>query len=235
MAPSNFYTSLCNQLKTRESRIISALVEAFDLKVDEVTEVFASVEVGLTKTGKVKKARDPNKPKGPLNGYMYFSSQMREEVKELLTKKKSERTFKDSEGKKVTLELREDGTIKPTDVSKKLGVMWRALPDDEKDEWLARKDEHNKSMGHVKKAPAKKAATKKKATAKSKKGAKSKETLDSGDSDTDENEPEAPPPKDDSDSSDSDSEPEESPKPVKKAPVKKTAKKTAKGKGKGKK
>lgn len=238
MAPSSFHTALCNQLKTRESRIIDALVEKFGLESDEVKEVFASVEVGLTKTGKVKKVKDPNKPKAPLNGYLYYSTQMREEVKKLLEKKKSERTFKDGTGEKVTIELKSDGTVKkPTDISKKLGAMWRALSDDERAEWLEKTEEHNKAMGHTKKAPAKKAATKKKAPAKSKNGAKSKATVDSGDSDTDEDEPEAPPPKDDSDSdsSDSDSEPEESPKPVKKAPVKKTAKKTAKGKGKGKK
>eukprot|EP00798_Chlamydomonas_sp_ICE-L_P007605 gene7605-758_t len=59
-------------------------------------------------TRKVKKEKDPNAPKKPLSGYMFFCKDNREAVKE------------------------KDPSLKITEIASELGRMWKLLTDEEK-------------------------------------------------------------------------------------------------------
>eukprot|EP00798_Chlamydomonas_sp_ICE-L_P004607 gene4607-14800_t len=60
------------------------------------------------KARRVKKEKDPNAPKKPLSGYMFFCKDNREAVKE------------------------KDSSLKITEIASELGRMWKALTDEEK-------------------------------------------------------------------------------------------------------
>ena len=73
---------------------------------------------------KMKKLKDPNKPKRAKSSYMYFASAMRDKVNKKLIKKSK------------------DSKVSMADVSKELGALWKNLPDKDKNpyEKLAEKD-----------------------------------------------------------------------------------------------
>ena len=71
------------------------------------------------KTKKVKKAVDPDKPKRAATGYLTYSKEMREQVKATLTAAKAEG----------------DDKLKPQDIVKELGTMWKALSVEEQLVW----------------------------------------------------------------------------------------------------
>ena len=75
--------------------------------------------------GSGKKKRDPNKPKGALNGYMWFCKEIRTEAKQMLI---------------------EDGNSNPSvsEVAKKMGEMWGELDDDDKEPYQQQATEDKK-------------------------------------------------------------------------------------------
>ena len=73
------------------------------------------------KEKKAKKEKDPNKPKRAPTGYLLFSADLRPEVKDELTEA-----------------LDEDEKLKPQDVVRVLADRWKALEQNERDEWNQR-------------------------------------------------------------------------------------------------
>ena len=129
-----------HQLAYRQmsSAMMSAIKCVIDKNIDETVEALsikygfdiadameflqskksASVEEPVKKTKKVKKAVDPDKPKRAATGYLTYSKEMREQVKDSLTAK-----------------LEGDAKLKPQDIVKQLAAEWKALGADEQAVW----------------------------------------------------------------------------------------------------
>ena len=75
---------------------------------------------------RTKGGKDPNKPKGPLSAYILFGQDVRPKIKEKFP------------------------NLKQTEVMSKIGVLWKEIDEDEKDEYTARakvsKDEYDAKM-----------------------------------------------------------------------------------------
>lgn len=91
-----------------------------------------SNEVTIKKGKKTKKVRDPNKPKRSKNAFMFFSTAKRTEIKEA------------------------NPDMKSTDISKELGVLWKALSDEDKKPFelqaATEKEAYDKAMAAYKEA-----------------------------------------------------------------------------------
>jgi hypothetical protein len=82
-------------------------LEKFAKKICAAKE-FKTIEK-MSKTKKEK--RDPDAPKAAKNAFIFFCAEKRDEVK------------------------KEDPEMKPTDITKKLGEMWRELDEEDKEEY----------------------------------------------------------------------------------------------------
>ncbi|MGA0164444.1 MAG: hypothetical protein ACO3LE_09440 [Bdellovibrionota bacterium] len=93
--------------------------EEYDLQMEKfakntVKKIFATKEfkeVGKKMTKTKKEKRDPDAPKAAKNAFIFFCGENREKVKN------------------------EDTKLKPTEITKKLGEMWRELDDEDKEEY----------------------------------------------------------------------------------------------------
>jgi hypothetical protein len=79
------------------------------LKKIKATKEFKAIEKKMSP--KKKEKRDPDAPKAAKNAFIFFCAEKRSEVKQ------------------------EDSEMKPTDITKKLGEMWRDMDDDDKEEF----------------------------------------------------------------------------------------------------
>jgi structure-specific recognition protein 1 len=122
-------------LEQHTEKIIRDLAAEHGFDADEAIQKFitnsshSSTSVTLKKK-KAKKVRDPNKPKRSKNAFMFFSAAKRAEIKE------------------------SNPDMKSTDISKQLGLLWKALSDDDKKpfELLAatEKEAYDKAMAAYK-------------------------------------------------------------------------------------
>ena len=93
--------------------------EEYDLQLEKfakntvkkifATKEFKNIEKKMTKTKKEK--RDPQAPKAAKNSFIFFCAEKRDEVK------------------------KEESDLKPTEITKKLGEMWREMDDEDKEEY----------------------------------------------------------------------------------------------------
>ena len=100
-------------------------------EIDQLKEQLADIIADKKKTQKKekkdkKKSKDtdddePKKKKGP-TGYLLYSKAIRPEAVEKLSEES-------------------DDKPKPTDVTKKIGAMWKSLSDDERDAWIEKAKE----------------------------------------------------------------------------------------------
>ena len=101
-------------LEQHTEKIIRDLAAEHGFDADEAIQKFLSssatpsTTAAIKKPKKTKKVRDPNKPKRSKNAFMLFSAAKRAEIKEA------------------------NPDMKSTDISKELGLLWKALSDDEK-------------------------------------------------------------------------------------------------------
>lgn len=98
--------------------IIKAVCAELDAD-DKATDLIKKLLV-VPKTTKLKK--DPDRIKKPKNAYMFFCGEKRDEAKCELLEELKEKSDNEEEPTKVST----------TEVSKKLGMMWKALSDKEK-------------------------------------------------------------------------------------------------------
>ena len=131
-------TKTLQVLEQHTEKIIRDLAAEHGFDADEAIQKFLtnpsppSNEVTIKKGKKGKKVRDPNRPKRSKNAFMFFSAAKRAEIKEA------------------------NPDMKSTDISKELGVLWKALSDDDKKpfELLAanEKELYDKAMAAYKQA-----------------------------------------------------------------------------------
>ena len=100
------------------------LITSLCIELGHTEQVDAMVTKHLGDQLKMKKLKDPNKPKRAKSSYMYFASALREKVTKKLSKKSK------------------DGKASMADVSKELGALWKKLSAKDKKpyEKLAEKD-----------------------------------------------------------------------------------------------
>ena len=128
-------TTTLQLLEQHTEKIIRDLAAEHGFDADEAIHKFLtnpsppSTSVTLKKK-KAKKARDPNKPKRSKNAFMLFSAAKRAEIKEA------------------------NPDMKSTDISKQLGLLWKALSDDDKKPFelqaATEKDAYDKAMAAYK-------------------------------------------------------------------------------------
>lgn len=122
-------------LNQHTEKIIRDLAAEHGFDADEAIQKFLSSTATPStstaikkskKSKKSKKVRDPNKPKRSKNAFMLFSAAKRAEIKEA------------------------NPDMKSTDISKELGVLWKALSDDDKKPFEQQaaneKDAYDKAM-----------------------------------------------------------------------------------------
>jgi len=101
---------------------VQALSVKFNFSLADAMEFIKSkespLEASSKKAKKVKKAVDPDKPKRAATGYLTYSKEMRQQVKDSLTAK-----------------LEGDAKLKPQDIVKHLAAQWKALGEDDQKEW----------------------------------------------------------------------------------------------------
>lgn len=95
---------------------------------DKAAELIKKLII-LPKSSKPKK--DPDRVKKPKNAYMFFCADKREEVKDDMLEELKEKSDNEEEPTKVST----------TEVSKKLGAMWKELSDKEKAPYMKMHEE----------------------------------------------------------------------------------------------
>ena len=123
-------------LNQHTEKIIRDLAAEHGFDADEAIQKFMnpssspSNEITIKKGKKAKKDRDPNKPKRSKNAFMIFSAARRTEIKEA------------------------NPDMKSTDISKELGMLWKAMSDDDKKPFeqqaATEKDAYDKAMAAYK-------------------------------------------------------------------------------------
>jgi len=136
MMPQAFDQAIVEMCGDAMAQAVAALSEKYGFDADEATRFLEleSIKIArkrgpssktddkpVTKTKKAtktKKDEKEDKPKRSPTGYLLFSKALREEVKAELTEK-----------------LGEDEKLKPQGIVSQLAVRWKALEQDERDEW----------------------------------------------------------------------------------------------------
>ena len=136
MMPQAFDQAILEMCGDAMAQAVAALSEKYGFDADEATRFLEleSIKIArkrgpspktddksVTKTKKAtktKKDEKEDKPKRSPTGYLLFSKALREEVKSDLTDK-----------------LGEDEKLKPQQVVSELAVRWKALEQEDRDEW----------------------------------------------------------------------------------------------------
>jgi hypothetical protein len=137
MMPQAFDQAILEMCGDAMAQVVSALSEKYGFDADEASRFLEleSIKIArkrgpspkksedkpVTKAKKAKKEKKDekeDKPKRSPTGYLLFSKDARASVKEELTEK-----------------LGEDEKLKPQDVVSAIAVRWKALEQEERDEW----------------------------------------------------------------------------------------------------
>lgn len=136
MMPQAFDQAILEMCGDAMAQVVAALSEKYGFDADEASRFLELESIKIArkrgpspkksedkpektkKSKKEKKETTEDKPKRSPTGYLLFSKALREEVKAALTEK-----------------LDEDEKLKPQDVVSQLAVQWKALEQDERDEW----------------------------------------------------------------------------------------------------
>ena len=139
MMPQAFDQAILEMCGDAMAQVVAALSDKYGFDADEASRFLEleSIKIARKRGPSPKKSEDKpektkkskkekkekqeateDKPKRSPTGYLLFSKALREEVKVALTEK-----------------LGEDEKLKPQDVVSQLAVQWKALEQDERDEW----------------------------------------------------------------------------------------------------
>ena len=136
MMPQAFDQAILEMCGDAMTQVVASLSEKYGFDADEASRFLELESIKIArkrgpspkksedkpektkKPKKEKKEKKEDKPKRSPTGYLVFSKALREEVKAALTEN-----------------LGEDEKLKPQDVVSELAVRWKALEQEERDEW----------------------------------------------------------------------------------------------------
>ena len=133
MMPNTFDEALREMCGDAITQAVASLAEKYKFDLEDATRFLELDSMTLvrkrgpsskktedkpTKVKKEKKVKDESKEKRAPTGYLNYSKDVRQAVKE-----------------ELTAALEEDQKLKPQDVVKEIAIRWKALDQDARDEW----------------------------------------------------------------------------------------------------